>query len=268
MRLSADGNPAVLSAVSLLMTTRAVRMQIRHEGWVSSAAFSADGTRVVTASRDTTARVWDARTGETLGSPMRHESWVRSATFSGNGTHVLTVTVDNKARVWSARTGEVMGPPLRHEGWVSSATFSADGTRVVTASGDNTARVWDVFPGLPFDAERLASLSEAFGGFTVNEGGALVPLGERRERLAALQRQSDQPLARERLSPVELLTRWLFADPWTRTMSPLSLMTVPQYICDCLRHDAYAEAQRIFAGHPLLAGGPSGPLPSQCVARP
>ena len=34
-----------------------------HENWVSSAAFSPDGTRVVTASRDKTARVWDSATG-------------------------------------------------------------------------------------------------------------------------------------------------------------------------------------------------------------
>ena len=40
---------------------------------VNSAAFSPDGTRVVTASDDKTARVWDAATGKPLGEPMRHE---------------------------------------------------------------------------------------------------------------------------------------------------------------------------------------------------
>jgi WD40 repeat protein len=30
-----------------------------HEGWLTSAQFSADGKTVLTASRDTTARLWD-----------------------------------------------------------------------------------------------------------------------------------------------------------------------------------------------------------------
>ena len=39
-----------------------------------SAAFSPDGKRIVTASADKTARVWDAATGEPIGEPLRgHE---------------------------------------------------------------------------------------------------------------------------------------------------------------------------------------------------
>ena len=57
---------------------------------VRSAAFSPDGTRVVTASIDETARVWDAATGKPLGEPMRHEGGVDSAAFSPDGTRVVT----------------------------------------------------------------------------------------------------------------------------------------------------------------------------------
>ena len=49
---------------------------MRHRGLFDSAAFSPDGTRVVTASEDKTARVWDAATGKPLGEPMRHEDVV------------------------------------------------------------------------------------------------------------------------------------------------------------------------------------------------
>jgi WD40 repeat protein len=45
-----------------------------HEDRVSSAAFSPDGKRIVTASRDNTARVWDADTGKPIGEPLKgHE---------------------------------------------------------------------------------------------------------------------------------------------------------------------------------------------------
>ena len=36
-----------------------------------SAAFSPDGKRIVTASSDKTARVWDAATGQPIGEPLK-----------------------------------------------------------------------------------------------------------------------------------------------------------------------------------------------------
>ena len=42
-----------------------------HERSVSSAAFSPDGKRIVTASWDKTARLWDAETGKPIGEPLR-----------------------------------------------------------------------------------------------------------------------------------------------------------------------------------------------------
>ena len=43
-----------------------------HSHWVTSCAFSSDGTRVVTASGDKTARLWDAATGALQTTPEGH----------------------------------------------------------------------------------------------------------------------------------------------------------------------------------------------------
>src|SRR5262249_53470310 len=75
------------------------------EGSPVSVAFSPDGTRVVTASQDGTARVWEARTGATVGPPLRHDGPVRSGAFSPDGTQVVTASEDETAQVWEGRTG-------------------------------------------------------------------------------------------------------------------------------------------------------------------
>jgi hypothetical protein len=67
---------------------------------VVSAAFSLDGTRVVTASYDKTARVWDAGTGKPLTGPLKHQDRVQTAVFSPDGNRIVTASEDQTARVW------------------------------------------------------------------------------------------------------------------------------------------------------------------------
>jgi WD40 repeat protein len=117
-----------------------------------SAKFSPDGQRVVTASEDKTARVWDAYTGQPVIEPLRHEDDVSSAQFSPDGQRVVTASKDNTARVWDVRTAQHLTEPLLGEDAVSSAQFSSDGLRVVTVSQDKTARVWDARTGQPVTA--------------------------------------------------------------------------------------------------------------------
>ena len=80
---------------------------------VSSAAFSPDGTRIVTASQDKTARIWDAATGQPIGEPLKHDGCVFGAVFSPDGTRIVTASSDKTARIWDAATGKPIGDPLK-----------------------------------------------------------------------------------------------------------------------------------------------------------
>jgi WD40 repeat protein len=119
---------------------------LQHNEEVRSAVFSPDGRRVVTASDDHTARVWDVETGKPVGPPFVHADAVSFALFSPDGRRVVTASADRTARLWDVDTGQPVGPPLAHDGSVTSAAFSPDGRRLVTASHSVT-RVWDTATG-------------------------------------------------------------------------------------------------------------------------
>jgi WD40 repeat protein/serine/threonine protein kinase len=120
-----------------------------HAKKVAYAEFSPDDRRVVTASLDFTARVWDAVTGEPLTPPMTHPDGVRLARFSNDGERILTYSDDFCARLWDAATGQALGQPMCHEARVRTAEFNPDASRIVTASDDGSARIWDGWTGAP-----------------------------------------------------------------------------------------------------------------------
>jgi len=127
---------------------------MQHDSYIFSAQFGPNGRRVVTASKDGTARIWDALTGDAIGEPMQSNEAVYAAEFSPDGKRVVTASAWD-ARVWDAATGKAISERMKHDAavvsahfspngqWVVSARFRPDGNRVVTASWD-TARVWDV----------------------------------------------------------------------------------------------------------------------------
>ncbi len=68
-----------------------------HTDAVESAAFSPDGTKVVTASLDSTAKIWDVTTGALLYTLAGHTNALYSAAFSPDSTTVVTASRDRTA---------------------------------------------------------------------------------------------------------------------------------------------------------------------------
>jgi hypothetical protein len=67
---------------------------------VRTARFSPDGRWIVTASQDTTARVWSAATGEALSPPIRHGTALAGARFLPEGRRILTSTPQGHCWLW------------------------------------------------------------------------------------------------------------------------------------------------------------------------
>ena len=108
-----------------------------HTDAVLSAAFSPDGSRLVTASRDRTVKIWDAKTGTEVLTLTGHSGEVNSASFSPDGSRVITGSGDVYSKALGScqvlhRGNQTLGGAISSPLW--SASFSPDGARVVTAS--------------------------------------------------------------------------------------------------------------------------------------
>ncbi len=139
------------------------RVRVRHPGDITSLAFSADGSRVVTGGSDKLARIWNGRTGRRLAELDGHAGRVLDVAFSPLGTEVVTASTDGTARIWNAETGDLVAPLFGHTDLVRSVEFAPDGLSVVTSSDDGTARTWAL------NGRRLAT----FAGHSARLGDAV-----------------------------------------------------------------------------------------------
>jgi WD40 repeat protein len=124
-----------------------------HTDAVLSASFSPDGRRIVTTSKDGTARVWDVSGGKEIALLKAHEA-LKSALFSPDGRRIVTTSEDRTAHVWNAESGnEITTWKAEVDEWYNwsdrkwfMAAFSPYGRRIWAASHD-AAWTWDAETG-------------------------------------------------------------------------------------------------------------------------
>ncbi len=120
-----------------------------HTEIIKHAEINSDGSRVLTASDDQTAKVWSATTGDLIQTLDRHEAEIKVAKFVPLGTDdQLILTADrNIARLWFADRKNFHKSLEGHHDSILDAAISPDGQHIVTGSSDKTARFWQVSTG-------------------------------------------------------------------------------------------------------------------------
>jgi WD40 repeat protein len=116
-----------------------------HATTIKHLLFLPPGDRVVSASDDGTARIWDLN-GRPLFVLDGHVGPVTDADVTVDGKLIATASVDGVARVWDAASGllvtEIVGT-----GPLSGVRIRKDGKAIITSGPDGIARIWDIATG-------------------------------------------------------------------------------------------------------------------------
>lgn len=131
-----------------------------HRESVKSLAWSPDGRMLASSSSDSTARIWDTRSAQTLHVLNGHGSQITGVDWSPDGTRLLTGGWDLTARLWDPFTGTEIAtfhPPPGIVQMISAVAWSPDGQKIAITDIEGRACVLDGSPGRKSSAAQPAS---------------------------------------------------------------------------------------------------------------
>jgi WD40 repeat protein len=173
-----------------------LEMVMPHPGEVATAAFSADGKSILTATKEGTAFLWAVEDRRALPREVTYAGWDRARlmTLSPDARFLLTQWVPERRvlgfrptqaggmemvteregetaphlQCWEVATGRPLWAEVPYEPEIEQAVFSPDGSRVVTIDKSKVVRCWDTKTGKPLGPPFQAS--ERNGGDSETPG--------------------------------------------------------------------------------------------------
>ena len=161
-------------------------MTLRHDAWVWTVDFSADGQLLATGDRNGQVNIWDIQSQQTVAQRQgdadavyavkfssdnqtlagagyngkvtlwKRPNWTHHGTLHGKGTIFgLSFSPDSKTLastgyesviLWGVETGEKITTFSGHSGWVQTTAFSPNEPFLSSGGEDGTLQFWDVAP--------------------------------------------------------------------------------------------------------------------------
>ena len=108
----------------------------------NSAAFSPDGTQLVTATDGGCLSVWDVRTKQLIKTLAQAGRPINCVAMMPDGKRVITGEKDGVVRVWNLDTSQELLRPIGAAAEIESLAISADGSTIYAASSDGYLTSW------------------------------------------------------------------------------------------------------------------------------
>ncbi|KAL7976462.1 hypothetical protein Chor_008411 [Crotalus horridus] len=137
-----------------------------HTDWVNDIVLCCNGKTLISASSDTTVKVWNAHKGFCMSTLRTHKDYVKALAYAkdkelvasagGNkdsiyslamnqmGTVIVSGSTEKVLRVWDPRTCAKLMKLKGHTDNVKALLLNRDGTQCLSGSSDGTIRLWSL----------------------------------------------------------------------------------------------------------------------------
>ncbi len=127
----------------------ALHKELDYRGQINDLVFSRDSQKLVTASNDFTAKIWDLNTESLLhtlktkeeGRELHYRA-INSLAVSTDNRYVLTGGDDHYVLLWNLETGAFEREIGQHSNAVHAVNFLTELDLIVSSSNDSTLRIW------------------------------------------------------------------------------------------------------------------------------
>ena len=127
-----------------------VRTFIGHTDVISSIDFGPEKYKMLSASWDGTARIWDISTGMMLQKFKVSKNAVHTAIYTPDGKRIITGGDDRVIRIFDVNSAKLIKTLEGHQAEVTCVRISQDGKMLVSYSVDGVIKCWNLDKGIEF----------------------------------------------------------------------------------------------------------------------
>ncbi|QTA82303.1 WD40 repeat-containing protein [Desulfonema limicola] len=155
--------------------------QLGHSRTITDLDISPDGKQLVTASQDSSACLWDVKTGRLIRKFTGHSEEINDVDFAPDGSLIITGSDDGSALIWDAKTGKTI-QQFTPDSCITAVAFSPDAKYAATGADSNWIRIWDTKTGIEitrmyFENETCKGRSLGIGSVIFTPDGQYILSG-------------------------------------------------------------------------------------------
>ena len=150
---------------------------IENENIVEVLAFSPDGTKLASGSRDTTVQLWDTALNHAPVTLRKHTGWPTVLAFSPDGKLLASGGDDKTVQLWDTATGKSLATFTDHLSYIRALAFSPDSTMLASASSDGTIRFWDIETRHPLPIQITGHIAYLKAAAPLSDSSTIASVG-------------------------------------------------------------------------------------------